>query len=74
MEKKLTRDIENKIIGGVVAGVAKYLGHDVTLWRLATVVGLICTGFAPIGVIYIVAWIIMPPSGDEQPQYDYDVR
>ena len=60
MEKKLTRDVKNQMVAGVVAGIAKYLGHDVTLWRLAFVFVTIVTGFVPGIVFYILAWIIMP--------------
>ena len=60
MNKKLTRDTDNKLIAGVVAGIAKYFGHDVTLWRLAVVLGFVLTGLMPGLLLYIVAWIIMP--------------
>lgn len=66
MDKKLTRDISNKMIAGVVAGVAKYFGHDVTLWRLAVILGFILTGFMPGILLYIIAWIIMPPEQSGQ--------
>jgi phage shock protein PspC (stress-responsive transcriptional regulator) len=62
MEKKLTRDVQNQMVAGVIAGIAKYLGHDVTLWRLAFVFVTIVTGFAPGIIFYILAWIIMPPE------------
>jgi len=60
MDKKLTRDFENKMIAGVVAGLAKYFEHDVTLWRLAVVLGFVLTGIMPGLLLYIIAWIIMP--------------
>ena len=60
MQKKLTRDIDNKMIAGVVAGMAKFFAHDVTLWRLAVVCGFVLTGIMPGLLLYIIAWIIMP--------------
>ena len=36
--KKLVRDIKNKKLAGVCAGVAKYFGLDVTLVRIAWIV------------------------------------
>jgi phage shock protein PspC (stress-responsive transcriptional regulator) len=62
MNKKLTRDTEHKLLAGVVAGFAKYFGHDVTLWRLAYAIGTILSGFMPGIIFYILAWIIMPPE------------
>ena len=34
MEKKLQRDTQHKVIGGVCAGLANYFGIDATLLRL----------------------------------------
>lgn len=57
--KRLTRNTDDKVIGGVCSGVADYLGVDVTLVRLLTVVGAIF-GVGSLVVAYIVAWILMP--------------
>lgn len=55
----LRRSRDDKQIAGVCAGVAKYLGLDVTLVRVLTVF----LTFWPPGVgliIYIVCWIVVP--------------
>lgn len=57
--KRLTRDTEDRMIGGVCSGVANYLGVDVTLVRLLTVVGAIF-GLGSLVVAYVVAWILIP--------------
>ena len=57
--KRLTRNTDDKVIGGVCSGVADYLGVDVTLVRLLTVVGAIF-GVGSLVVAYVVAWILMP--------------
>jgi phage shock protein C len=70
MEKKLTRDVDNKMIAGVVAGLANYFGHDVTIWRLMVVFLTVVTGFGPGIIAYLVAWIIMPAdSGPRDVEY-----
>ena len=56
--KKLYRDTDNRMLGGVASGLAIYMGWDVTLVRLALVFCL----FAVQGSVlaYILAWIIVP--------------
>jgi phage shock protein PspC (stress-responsive transcriptional regulator) len=60
--KKLTRDTNNKMLAGVLSGIARYTDSDVTLWRVGFAIGFIFTGFAPLGIAYIFAWILMPVS------------
>ena len=57
--KRLTRNTENKMIGGVCSGVADYFGVDVTLVRLLAVVGAVL-GLGSLVVAYVVAWVVMP--------------
>lgn len=57
--KRLTRSTDDRMIGGVCAGVAEYLGVDVTLVRLLTVVGAIF-GLGSLVVAYLVAWVLIP--------------
>ena len=58
MQKKLYRQKNNKMIGGVCAGIAKYFDIDVTVVRL---IWAISTLFWGTGIIlYILAWIIIP--------------
>ncbi len=57
--RTLTRSREDRKISGVCAGVARYLGVDVTLVRILTVVLAIWP--PAIGLIaYLVCWIVMP--------------
>ncbi|MBQ2170847.1 MAG: PspC domain-containing protein [Paludibacteraceae bacterium] len=58
-EKKLYRS-ENKMLGGVCAGIAEYFGTDPTLVRVAyAVLSVFSTGFPGI-LLYIILLIIMP--------------
>ena len=57
--RSLTRSRENRKIAGVCAGVARYLGVDVTLIRILTVVLAIWP--PPLGLLfYLACWIVMP--------------
>ena len=49
------------MIGGVCAGVADYLGLDVTLVRVLAVLGAIF-GLGSLVVAYVVAWLLMPQA------------
>ena len=62
MEKKLTKST-NKMLSGVLAGIAEYLNVDPTLIRLAWV---ILTAMGGAGVLaYIVCAIIFPRKPEE---------
>ncbi|MBW8051004.1 MAG: PspC domain-containing protein [Cytophagales bacterium] len=58
--KKLFRDPDKRIIGGVSSGIATYFGTDDSLIRLLFVVAVL---FGGTGIIaYIVLWIITPEA------------
>ncbi|MBY0503088.1 MAG: PspC domain-containing protein [Bryobacteraceae bacterium] len=58
--KRLERDMANKKIAGVCAGLANYLNVDVTLIRIILLTMVIAGGFGLLG--YVIAWIAMPKS------------
>jgi len=59
--RRLTRNTDDAVIGGVCAGVADYLGLDVTLVRVLAVLGAIF-GLGSLVVAYVVAWMLMPEA------------
>lgn len=60
--KKLTRSRDNRWIGGVAAGIGRYLNVDPTIVRIAFVASLI---FGGIGVLaYLVLLAVVPIEGD----------
>ena len=61
--KRLFRDPDNKVIGGVCSGIAAYFGWDVTILRIVLIVlaiPFITNGALGIVLAYIIAWIIIP--------------
>ena len=58
-KKRLMRDPDNKLLGGVAGGIAAYMGWDTTAVRLAMIL-LLFIPYAPIIIIYIILWLIMP--------------
>ncbi|MEX0887170.1 MAG: PspC domain-containing protein [Phycisphaeraceae bacterium] len=58
--RPLQRSSRNIMIGGVCAGIAAWLGWDVTLVRVLYAIVTAITGFVPGIVAYVALWIIMP--------------
>ncbi|HEX7367371.1 MAG TPA: PspC domain-containing protein [Pelobium sp.] len=67
MEKRLTRDPQDKMIAGVAAGIAHYFELDVTWVRVAFALAVFF-GFSG-GLIYIILWIVVPEQST--PSYTY---
>jgi phage shock protein PspC (stress-responsive transcriptional regulator) len=58
--KKMYRDSEKKVIGGVAAGVAAFFGADITIIRVLFVA---MAFFGGLGIIlYIILWIALPEA------------
>ena len=58
MNKTLQRDIQNKVIGGVCAGLANYFDIDVALVRVLFAIAFLA--FSAGFWLYLVLWIVMP--------------
>ncbi|MCY3998466.1 MAG: PspC domain-containing protein [Flavobacteriaceae bacterium] len=64
MYKKLYRDPEDRVIGGVIAGLGHYLSIDVVWLRIiAIVIALVSLGTA--ALCYLVLWIIISKANTE---------
>jgi phage shock protein C len=59
--RRLARRTDDRMIAGVCSGIADYTGVDVTVVRLAAVVGAVL-GFGSLVVAYVVAWLLMPEA------------
>lgn len=59
-KRRLFRNEDDRVLGGVASGIAAYLGRDVTWVRLA----LLILGFCVHGLLlaYLVCWIVIPPA------------
>jgi len=58
--KKLFRDPEEKILGGVSGGLANYFGIDKVAVRILFVIGIPLGFIGP--VLYVIIWIITPEA------------
>lgn len=70
--KRFYRDMENKMLGGVLAGCAKYFGGDVVIWRIAFLllmfaplpfIGRFVNGLGGLPfILYIIMAIVAPAA------------
>lgn len=59
--RRLYRDVNRKIIGGVCAGVAHYFKID-PLWIRLLLVLLVLGSYGGLILLYIILWIVLPES------------
>ncbi len=60
MEKaKLTRS-NNKVIAGVCAGIAEWLGWDINTVRIIYILASLISAAFPGILVYVLLWIVMP--------------
>ncbi len=62
VKKHLYRNVNNKVFGGVMGGLATYLGWDATIMRILYVVLMLFTYFWPLLLIYMILWMVIPPA------------
>ncbi|HEY9515259.1 MAG TPA: PspC domain-containing protein [Gemmatimonadaceae bacterium] len=60
LHRPLRRSRSNRMIAGVVAGLAEYLGIDVTLARVIYVVASVLSAAFPGALVYLVLWLVIP--------------
>lgn len=62
--RTLSRPVHGRMLGGVAAGIARYLDVDVTVIRILFA-ALTLIGGAAIPV-YLAAWVLIPEDGADQ--------
>jgi phage shock protein C len=62
-ESRLRRSRRNRMVGGVIGGVAEYFDRDPTLLRVLYVLISIVSAAFPGIFVYLVLWVLIP----EQP-------
>lgn len=62
--RQLRRSADDKMLGGVAGGIARYLDVDVTLVRV--IIAALAL-FTSVGVaLYIAAWLLIPEDGEDE--------
>jgi len=67
MNERLYRSVDDRMMLGILGGIALRLDVDPSLVRVVFVIVWIATGFVPLFVVYIIAGLIIPeaPAGYE---------
>lgn len=60
VQRRLMRDIDHKVFGGVSSGIAAYIGMDAVWIRILFVLLAASGGFG--FFLYVVLWLAMPPA------------
>lgn len=59
--KKLYRDYNRKIVGGVCAGIAHYFNID-SIWIRLIFLAILFASWGTILLVYLIMWIVLPKS------------
>jgi phage shock protein PspC (stress-responsive transcriptional regulator) len=62
--RDLRRPVDGRLLGGVAAGTARYLGTDVNIVRLVFVALALLGGAAL--PLYVAGWLLIPEDGADQ--------
>lgn len=64
--KRLYRNINNKVFGGVISGLAMYLGWEANVMRILYILLIVIlapvTVFWPFVILYLIAWMVIPAA------------
>ena len=63
--RRLRRSGHDKMLAGVVGGIARYLNADVTLVRVIIAALALFTGAGV--ALYVAAWLLILGDGEDQP-------
>jgi phage shock protein PspC (stress-responsive transcriptional regulator) len=62
--RTISRPVHDRMLGGVAAGIARYLDVDVTVIRILFAVLAVFGGAAL--PIYVAGWLLIPEDGADQ--------
>ena len=60
VQKSLRRSRTNRMIGGVVGGLAQYIGMDPVLARVLYVLISVFSAAFPGILVYLILWVVIP--------------
>ncbi len=64
----IKRSFNNRIIAGVLGGLAEYFAWNAGILRIIWVIFTLISGFFPGIIVYLIFWMIMPPENPNEPK------
>lgn len=61
--RTLSRSRDDRLIAGVIGGIARRFGWNSTLLRVLYVVASILSAAFPGILVYLILWLLMPEEG-----------
>jgi phage shock protein PspC (stress-responsive transcriptional regulator) len=61
-KKRLMRDMDDHVLGGVASGLAAYFGCDVMAVRLLLILLIVLPIPVPVVLVYIIFWLVTPAA------------
>lgn len=62
--RSLSRSLNDRMIAGVMGGIAHRFGWNATLLRVLYVVGSIVSAAVPGILVYLILWLLIPNEAD----------
>jgi phage shock protein C len=62
--KPFTRSINDRVLAGVMGGIARRYGWNSTLLRAVFVIVSVASAAFPGILVYLVLWLLMPEGND----------
>jgi phage shock protein C len=62
--QRLTRSINDRVLAGVVGGIAHRFGWNPTLLRAIYVILSVASAAFPGILVYLILWLLMPEGDD----------
>jgi len=59
----LARPLDDRVLAGVIGGIARRFGWSSTLLRVLYVVGSVLSAAFPGILVYLLLWLLMPEDG-----------
>jgi len=58
--RPLARSLDDRMLAGVLGGVARRLGWNSTILRVVFVIGSLASAAFPGILVYVILWLLMP--------------
>ncbi len=58
--RTLSRSLDDRMIAGIMGGIARRMGWSSTLLRVVFVIGSIASAAFPGIMVYLILWLLMP--------------